>query len=171
MKHESDLRPQTGYEIENIENNRCEVVFFDLDSIEEEKRVDEEGNEKIVYLFCSYREKMSYNSKLDEYLEKNYDELLNKAKENDYNYYAKLIREKRNKLLESTDKMMAFDRLGINLPENITMTNIISVIKDFAKSLSNISKGSWAKYRQDLRDITKQEGFPYNVIFPEEPKE
>jgi hypothetical protein len=27
----------------------------------------------------------------------------------------------------------------------------------------------WADYRQALRDVTKQEGFPWNVIFPEQP--
>jgi len=27
----------------------------------------------------------------------------------------------------------------------------------------------WSDYRQDLRDITKQDGFPGNVIWPEEP--
>ena len=28
----------------------------------------------------------------------------------------------------------------------------------------------YAKYRQDLRDITKQDGFPVSVIWPESPK-
>lgn len=29
---------------------------------------------------------------------------------------------------------------------------------------------AWAEYRQKLRDITKQEGFPNNVVFPEKPE-
>ncbi len=33
--------------------------------------------------------------------------------------------------------------------------------------LSN--KEDWTKYRQDLRDISKQEGFPYSVVFPTKP--
>ena len=28
----------------------------------------------------------------------------------------------------------------------------------------------YAKYRQDLRDITKQDGFPFSVVWPESPK-
>lgn len=28
---------------------------------------------------------------------------------------------------------------------------------------------SWATYRQTLRDITTQDGFPHNVVWPEEP--
>ncbi len=29
---------------------------------------------------------------------------------------------------------------------------------------------AWAVYRQALRDITAQEGFPTNVIWPQEPE-
>lgn len=29
--------------------------------------------------------------------------------------------------------------------------------------------GDWQKYRQELRDITKQAGFPLNIIWPEKP--
>ncbi len=31
------------------------------------------------------------------------------------------------------------------------------------------NKAKYKTYRQALRDITKQEGFPYNVVFPEKP--
>lgn len=34
-------------------------------------------------------------------------------------------------------------------------------------NLSN--KADWTKYRQDLRDVTKQAGFPYDVVFPKKP--
>ena len=30
-------------------------------------------------------------------------------------------------------------------------------------------KKKWKEYRQALRDITKQKGFPENVVFPEKP--
>lgn len=32
-----------------------------------------------------------------------------------------------------------------------------------------VDKATWATYRQELRDITSQEGFPFNVIFPNPP--
>lgn len=32
-----------------------------------------------------------------------------------------------------------------------------------------VDKEAWAKYREELRDITKQSGFPDNVIWPLEP--
>jgi hypothetical protein len=32
-------------------------------------------------------------------------------------------------------------------------------------------QSSWASYRQELADITKQQGFPWNVIWPSKPTE
>mgnify|MGYP000226306814 CR=1 FL=1 len=32
-----------------------------------------------------------------------------------------------------------------------------------------VDKTAWAIYRQALRDITSQEGFPFNVVFPNPP--
>ena len=32
-----------------------------------------------------------------------------------------------------------------------------------------VDKTAWATYRQELRDITSQEGFPFNVVFPTPP--
>ena len=171
MKHESEIRPTNRYEIENIKNDQCEVVFFDLNSIEEETRIDEEGNEKTIYLFNDYRENMAYNSHLDEYLDENYTEILNKVKQREYDKYAEEVRAKRNKLLEESDCRMAFDRLGFEIPATISMTNIVTIIKNFFNTLKNIKTGEWASYRQQLRDLPSQEGFPFNVVFPKKPEE
>ena len=54
------------------------------------------------------------------------------------------IRRERNRLLSETDWMALSDN---------TMTT------------------EWASYRQALRDITSQEGFPYNVEWPTKPRE
>ena len=35
---------------------------------------------------------------------------------------------------------------------------------------SPVDKAAWATYRQALRDITAQEGFPFNVTFPTKPE-
>lgn len=32
-----------------------------------------------------------------------------------------------------------------------------------------VDKAAWATYRQALRDITTQQGFPWNVVWPEQP--
>lgn len=31
------------------------------------------------------------------------------------------------------------------------------------------NKEEWAEYRQALRDVTKQDGFPYNILWPTPP--
>lgn len=72
---------------------------------------------------------------------------------------AELARKIRNKLLDSTDKEMSLDRLGLDT----------SSATKFIASLANIFSGAWAKYRQELRDITEQEGFPFNITFPTPP--
>ena len=36
--------------------------------------------------------------------------------------------------------------------------------------LSEESKLDWKVYRQELRDITEQEGFPHNIIWPTKPE-
>jgi lambda repressor-like predicted transcriptional regulator len=36
--------------------------------------------------------------------------------------------------------------------------------------LNNIQKAAWASYRQELRSVPQQEGFPFNVIWPTKPE-
>ena len=64
---------------------------------------------------------------------------------------------------------MTIDRLGLNLSSDITASNLLSATKDFFTSLISIINGEMAKYRQALRDLPEQDGFPYDVIFPEKP--
>ncbi len=171
MKQESDLKPKNKYIIENIKDGRCDVVFYDLDSIvETEDEIPETKEKRKVYSYNVYREKMNYNQSLIDILENNYNEMLSDVKKVQYDKLATKVREQRNRLLQESDKEMALDRMNFNIPETINMTTIIKVIKDFFDTLSKIKKSEWAIYRQKLRDITTLEGFPYNVQFPEKPK-
>ena len=72
---------------------------------------------------------------------------------------ARLARKIRNKLLDESDKEMTLDRLGLDM----------STVTKFIVSLSKIFSGSWAVYRQALRDLPTQAGFPFDVIFPTPP--
>ena len=72
---------------------------------------------------------------------------------------AALVRKIRNKLLDSSDAQMSLDRLGLDT----------SSATKFIASLSKIFTGAWAKYRQALRDLPTQAGFPFNVTFPTPP--
>lgn len=53
------------------------------------------------------------------------------------------IREQRNQLLKDSDWTQVAD--------------------------APVDKTAWATYRQALRDVTAQEGFPFNVVFPTPP--
>ena len=55
------------------------------------------------------------------------------------------VRNQRNKLLEETDWTQSRD-----------------VVLD--------NDADWTAYRQELRDITEQEGFPHNIIWPTKPE-
>ena len=73
---------------------------------------------------------------------------------------AALVRKIRNKLLDNTDKRMSLDRLGLD----------VSSAARFITSLTKIFSGTWAQYRQALRDLPTQAGFPFNVEFPTPPE-
>ena len=79
--------------------------------------------------------------------------------EQDAQQAAALVRKIRNRLLDNTDKEMSLDRLGLDTSSAAT----------FIASLIRIFNGDWARYRQALRDITKQAGFPFAVTFPTPP--
>lgn len=70
-----------------------------------------------------------------------------------------LARKIRDKRLADSDSRMTLDRLGLDFS---------SASKLFA-SLSKITASAWAQYRQQLRDLPEQAGFPFNVCFPDAP--
>ena len=72
---------------------------------------------------------------------------------------ADAARALRNKLLDLSDKEMSLDRLGLDTSSTFA----------FITSLGKIFSGEWAAYRQALRDIPQQEGFPFNITFPVAP--
>lgn len=74
---------------------------------------------------------------------------------------ADAARALRNKLLDLSDKEMSLDRLGLDIRNMVTLL----------ATLGTIFAGEWATYRQALRDISEQEGFPFNVAWPNSPDE
>lgn len=82
---------------------------------------------------------------------------------------AALARMIRDKLLVESDGMLAFDRWGINVPEEVSMTTILPAFKALADGLKQLLRSDWAAYRQALRDLPQQEGFPFVINWPEAP--
>lgn len=166
MKVRSDRLPQNDFEINNIVGNECDVVFFDVKNHTEEH--DENGN--ISYEYDSYTIKTTYRSTLGADISDNYEKWYNYAVQYNKDVLAAQIRAKRDELLAESDKEMVIDRLGLEISTDFTMTTIISSLKKFFTALKAITNNEWAKYRQELRDITNQNGFPFDVNFPEKPK-
>lgn len=171
MKTESTIKPQ-NYKIENRENGKVAVYFFtNIQEIRKRENDEEEivQQEQKMYSYDMYVIEVQKQDNLKERIENNYDNWLDFVKQKEYDKFAEEVREKRNKLLEATDKEMCIDRLNMRIPKEITAINLLNGVKDFFEGISSIVNGKMARYRQELRDITKQEGFPYNVVFPEIP--
>lgn len=103
--------------------------------------VEVQGQDGIEYEYQMYTDEMVNNK---EYIEANKEELFNLAKLKDYNSKADEVREIRRKLLEATDNYCLVDR---------------------------VPSQEMIDYRQALRDITSQSDFPYEVEYPNKPKE
>jgi hypothetical protein len=162
LQVESSTKPKLKFEIESHINGKVDVVFFcNIQKVEDE--------ETIKYKYDTFRICIENRDDIQEGIEHNYDRWLEFAKKCEYEKLAAKIRERRNELLKETDKEMCLDRLNITIPEELTATNLLVGVKQFFEGMSNIFNGKMAKYRQELRDITKQQGFPYNVVFPTNP--
>ena len=170
MRVESRERPANSFILDNKKGNLIEVTFFD-DIKSEMRKEQDSDNEVEVFTYKVYKITTTFRDDLEEHIQNNLNDWLESLKEQEKNSLASEIREKRNKLLEESDKYMILDRLTMNFPQEISLTNVVSVLKDFFKYLSNIKNGSWAKYRQELRDLPNQKGFPYDVKFPDKPEE
>lgn len=75
-------------------------------------------------------------------------------------------RAKRNALLQNSDAEVAFDRLGLSIPSG--SGSIFSWL-EFLQKLGSALTGAWAQYRQALRDLPEQPGFPFEIDWPVPP--
>lgn len=128
--------------------------------MEEQDYVDIPVKEPIK---ISYRESMLYKPTVDVFQEA----LKECIEDEDTESAAKLIRMRRDALLEMSDAHMTIDRINLMNPDSYTLTGIIKFIRSFV----DVLHGDWATYRQALRDLPKQKGFPFNVEWPERPED
>jgi hypothetical protein len=89
-------------------------------------------------------------SEMDDVMHRAYEQAV---ADNDEVRAAEMARKIRNRLLDRSDAEMSLDRIGLDT----------SSATSFLSSLKNIFENRWAIYRQHLRDITVQEGFPFNI--------
>lgn len=84
---------------------------------------------------------------------------------------AERVRAARNVLLVASDAQVAFDRYSFDLSDHVTTATMLTAFVGLIDALRSLTAGSWAKYRQALRDLPAQPGFPYNVEWPVKPDE
>lgn len=72
----------------------------------------------------------------------------------------------RNRLLGESDSEMLLDRLGLEVPSGETFEDW----RPFLVSMAGVLVGAWSTYRQELRDLPKQEGFPLTITWPVKPE-
>lgn len=70
-----------------------------------------------------------------------------------------LARKIRNGLLSETDHEFTLDRVELD----------VSTATKLAASLKALREGEWARYRQALRDLPEQAGFPLEIEWPVAP--
>lgn len=147
MKAQNTIRPANSFEIENLDKNKCDIVFYTNIIEKEQESTNMEENATIkIYEYDTYRINIDYRDGIKEEIKNNYQEWLKNAKQSEYSELATKIREKRDKLLDATDKFTIIDY-----------------------PISENSKQEVLEYRQKLRDLPEQEGFPYDIKWPEKP--
>lgn len=159
MRQRTELSERPQPFTVNREGQMAIITFFT--DIQEEQR--EEGT---AYTAIAWDMKVPWQDSLAERIENNMNQWFQKAQSEAYSLASSEVRAKRNALLTDSDASMALDRLGLIVPTGSTFTAWLSFLRGFGQVLS----GEMAKYRQALRDITDQPGFPYEIEWPEAPR-
>ena len=76
-----------------------------------------------------------------------------------------MARKIRNNLLATSDKECTLDKMLPPAPEGSTFTAWLGWLKELAA----VAVNEWGVYRQNLRDLTAQEGFPFSIEWPTPP--
>ncbi len=133
------------------------------------KKQTEDETQQTYYEYDSYMLTVKNRSNLENDIKSNYDSWLEKAMQVERDELAAEVRAKRDALLIETDKDFVLDRINLNIPEKVTASTMLNAVKDIFGVLGSVCSGNMAKYRQALRDIPQQEGFPYDVKYPIKP--
>lgn len=143
------------------EGSKAVIIFYT--DVQEKPREDGET----AYEAVSWVIERPWAENIEARIRDGLDEWLALAQSDSFAQAAAEVRALRNQMLADSDSLMALDRLGLTVPSGTTFTAWLT----FFKKLGEVLLGGIATYRQALRDITQQEGFPYNVVWPEKPEE
>ena len=140
MKVNGSIQP-SPLSFEHRFDGMAEIRF--RENITSEK--DENGD--MIYTYDEYLLVMLDRDGLEKIVQDNLPAWLAYAKQQETDNQAQAVRDKRDKLLAGTDWTQTDDA-----------------------PLSSTDRESMRKYRQSLRDITSQSGFPQAIVWPEKPR-
>lgn len=142
------------------------AILYFRENIQEAEPVYMFGQEEEQWVADEYSLTVPATVNMQERFETQKEAWRTLVKKKDYDRTAEEIRKIRNQLLDKTDKEMSIDRIISDIPSD---PGSITAFLPFLKSLIGSLTGAMAKYRQALRDVPQQEGFPYRVVWPEAP--
>ena len=170
MNHKSKTESFTRPPLFDVSVSGDEAIIrFAVNVTEKVIEAKEDEEQQTVYEYDSYTMTVRNRADLEKDISNNYDNWLEKAKQIERDELAAEVRVKRDALLADTDKDFVLDRINLNIPEKVTASTMLNAVKDIFAVLGSVCSGEMAKYRQALRVIPEQEGFPYNVRFPVKP--
>ena len=144
MKITSTVMPNKSFEILKS-NNKCTIIFYT--NVTSDTIVDGMTGKSITsYNYEKYELETNYKQTLSAQIESNYNKWIQKAKQAEKDTEAQKVRDYRDNLLNACD--------------------IKHCNPEKWMAMSDSEKLAWATYKQALRDISTQDGFPYSVTWP-----
>ena len=164
MWTESNIKPNE-LEVFKLSHSFARITFC---TNIQEVPTENPGEEPMIrYKYESYDLIVPFSENIEQRIRTRFDEWLDKAKQAEIETLSQEARTLRDKLLLESDSAMLLDRLGLDVSGGSSFTSWLKFLKGLVSALT----GDWATYRQALRDLPEQEGFPYNIQWPEKPKD
>ena len=164
MRIKTELSERPPVFIVNREGDRAVIIFYT--DVQEVQREDGSSAWEAV----SWTIESSWTDNIVERITEKQAAWLAEAQEEAYAEAAAKVRSQRDKLLTESDAMTALDRFGMDLPDRVTATTMLTVFKEILTALWSITKGAIGQYRQALRDLPEQPGFPFDIEWPNKPE-
>ena len=164
MRIKTELSEKPPVFTVNREGDRAVIIFYT--DVQEVQREDGSSAWEAV----SWTIESSWTDNIMERITEQQAAWLAEAQAEAYEEAAAQVRSLRDKLLTESDAMTALDRFGMDLPDKVTATTMLSVFKEILTAVWKITNGSIGQYRQALRDLPEQPGFPFDIDWPNKPE-
>ena len=145
------------------EGQKAVIIFYT--DVVEKQREGEDGQATSYWEAISWTMEVPWTENIESRINGNLAAWLALVQQRATELASIAARAMRDELLKDSDALMALDRLGLSVPSGTTFTSWLSFLRGIGEALS----GAVKNYRQALRDIPEQEGFPFDIVWPEKP--